>query len=334
MLSWKLWEGTGDSWDALLLNFPDYCVYQGFGWGEHKGHFGWQPLRLTATQDGKTAAMAQALVRRFPLGVALAWVPGGPVGPLEAWGESFAKALRTALGVRHLYCRINSLAEQAEMGCRHLLSAGWTRPASPLLSGKSIQLDLALSEKDWLASIDSKHRYYVKKSSAASIRWEHGEADPLQKDFALLTRQLRQNKKANLQETDAELLASLKTCLPGSAQILVGYLDEQPVTGCLTLLVHEKAYYAIAATVGLGRSVSASYSMVAKLRSLLRASGVTRFDFGGIHPGADGARGVDHFKRGFGGREIQYLGEWDWATSSLLRHVASYLIKRRAGSMS
>ena len=150
MLSWKLWEGAGDCWDALLMNFPDYCVYQGFGWGEHKGHFGWQPLRLTATQDGKTVAMAQALVRRFPLGVALAWVPGGPAGPLEAWGDSFAEALRAAFGVRHLYCRINSLAEQAEMDCQRLLSAGWTRPASPLLSGKSIQLDLALPEKDWL----------------------------------------------------------------------------------------------------------------------------------------------------------------------------------------
>jgi hypothetical protein len=254
MLSWKLWQGTGDSWDALLMNFPDYCIYQGFGWGEHKGSYGWQPLRLIATQDGKTVAMAQVMVRRFPLGVALAWVPGGPAGPLEAWADSFAEALRAAIGVRHLYCRINSLAEKAEMGCQRLLSTGWTRPASPLLSGKSIQLDLALPEKDWLASIDSKHRYYVRKSSEALIRWELGETDPLQKDFALLTRKLRQDIKADLQETDAALLASLKKFLPGSFQILVGYLDGLPITGCLTLLQHEKAYYATAATVGLGRS--------------------------------------------------------------------------------
>lgn len=334
MLNWQLWEGTRDAWDALLVNFPDYCVYQGFGWGEHKGHFGWEPVRLTAVQDGKTVAMVQALVRRFPLGVALAWVPGGPTGPVNVWGGSFAGALSTALGVRHLYCRINSLAEQVEVDCQRLLSAGWTRAASPLLSGKSIEIDLAMPEKEWLASIDSKHRYYVKKSSAASIRWEQGMTDQLQKDFALLTRQLREDKKVDLQETNAALLASLKECLPGSVHILVGYLEDQPVTGCLTLLQHQKACYATAATVGLGRSVSASYSMVARLRGLMRASGLTRFDFGGIHPGAGSTRGVDHFKRGFGGREIQYLGEWDWATSSLLRRAANYLIKRRAGSMS
>ncbi len=334
MLSWKVWEGPGDSWDALLMDFPDYCVYQCFGWGEHKAHSGWKPCRLTATLNGKTVAMAQTLVRHFPLGVALAWVPGGPVGPAEAWGESFAEALRAALGVRHLYCRINSMREQAEEGCLRLLSTGWSRPVPPLLSGKSIQVDLVLPEKDWLASIDSKHRYYVKKSSAASISWVHGETDPLQKDFAWLTRQLRQDKKADLLETDAEMLVRLGSCLPGSVQILVGYLEGQPVTGCLTLVQREKAYYATAATVGLGRKVSAAYSMVAKLRGLLLARGVTHFDFGGINPGVHSASGVDHFKRGFGGREIQYLGEWDWATSSLLRYAANYLIKRRAGSMS
>ena len=334
MLKWKVWGGSGESWDALLMDLRDYCVYQYFGWGEHKANYGWKPCRLTATLNGETVSMAQVLVRHFPFGVTLAWVPGGPVGPAEAWGESFAKALRLALRVRHLYCRINSMGEQTEGESQRLQSSGWRRPVSALLSGRSILVDMSLSERDWLASIDSKHRYYVKRSSAAAISWVYGEANSLQKDFAWLTRQLRLDKRADLIETDPEMLVRMSSFLPGSVQILVGYLEGQPVTGCLILVQQEKAYYASAATVGLGRKVSAAYSMVAKLRGLLKAQRVTHFDFGGINPGVLGASGVDHFKRGFGGREIGYLGEWDWATSSLLRYTANYLIKRRAGSMS
>jgi peptidoglycan pentaglycine glycine transferase (the first glycine) len=332
MLTWKLWKGPADAWDALLTGFPDHSVYQGFGWGEHKSGFGWEPWRLTASVDGRTVAMAQALVRRFPLGVALAWVPGGPVGPTEEWAAGFPQALRQATGSRHLYCRVNSISPHTDLAVRALQSQ-WHRPASPLLSGKSLVLDLALPEGEWLASIDSKHRYYVKRSSSAPIRWIHGESAQLREDFALLTRQLRQEKTADLQEADMRLLDSLSTCLPGSAQILVGYLDGTPVSGCLTLIQREKAHYAMAATVGEGRSLSAAYSMIARLRTHLRECGVTHFDFGGISPQAAGARGVDHFKRGFRGQELQYLGEWDWATSSLLRKAAGYLIKRRAGSI-
>ena len=334
MLSWKMWEGPGDSWDALLIEFPDYCIYQSFGWGEYKAYSGWKVCRLTAMLNGKTVAMAQILVRYFALGVALAWVPGGPVGSIEALGESFAKTLRAALGVRHLYCRINSMREETAASCLSLLSTGWSRPVSRLVSGKSVKVDLGQLEKDWLFSINKKHRYYVKKSSSALISWVHGETDSLREDIVWLTRQLREDKKANLHVMDAEMLVRLGSCLPGSIQILVGYLEGLPVTGCLTLVMSEKAYYATAATVGLGRKVSAAYNMVAVLRGLLIARGVTHFDFGGINPGVHSASGVDHFKRGFGSREIRYLGEWDWATPSILRYVANFLIMLRARSMS
>ena len=334
MLTWNVWDGTANAWDALLLGLPDYCVYQCFGWGEFKRGSGWEPWRLAANVDGQTVAMAQVLVRRFPLGVTLAWLAGGPVGSAEVWATSFTPALKTALSSRHLYCRINSMSSQVELTVQRLLSAGWCRPVSPLLSGKSVMIDLVLPEEEWLASLDSKHRYYVKKSSASSIRWVDDGSKQSYEDFALLTRQLREDKSAALKETDIEMLDGMRRFLPGSVHILVGYIDDQPITGCLTLILGEKAHYAIASTVGEGRRVSAAYSMVSRLRGLLRARGVKYLDFGGVNPDVIGARGVDHFKKGFASEKVLYLAEWEWATTSLLRKAASYLIKRRARAMS
>lgn len=334
MLTWSAWTGSSASWDALVLGFPDHCVYQCFGWGEYKARYGWTPMRLVAIEDGKTVALAQALIRQYPGRVALGWVPGGPIGSWQAFEDGFAMSLKSELRVRHLYCRINSLAEKGDEGFADVPGRGWCRPTSPLLSGKSMEVDVALPQKSWLGSIDGKHRYYVKRSSSAPIAWLHGDNAILRKDFAMLTRQLSQAKNADLAETTVEMLDALSTCLPGSVLVLIGYFENVAVTGCLTLVHGGKASYASAATVGEGRRVSAAYSMVAKLREVLSQNGVVFFDFGGINPQSKSAVGVDHFKRGFGARQIDYAGEWDWATSFLLRRAANYLIKRRARAMS
>lgn len=315
------------------MQFPDCTVYQSHGWGEHRSHSGWRPQRLVATEQGRTVAVAQVLIRRFPLGVALAWVPGGPVGPIEAWGAPFRAAIRQAIGVRRLYCRLNSMREYAETDAQAMLLAGWNRPRHPMLSGKSILLSLDEAEDDWLRSIDAKHRYYVRKSAAAALSWKHGDTAALRGDLETLTRRLSEEKGMDLLGRNAGALESLGGSMPGAVQILVGYLDGEPVTGCLVLVQHAKAHYEQAATVGRGRDVSAAYCMFARLREILREQKVMQLDFGGINPEFDQARGVDHFKSGFGGVGVRYLGEWDWAATPMLRFVANYMIKRRAGAM-
>lgn len=87
--------------------------------------------------------------------------------------------------------------------------------------------------------------------------------------------------------------------------------EGRPATSCLVLTLADKAFYLLAATGTDGRRISAAYAMVFKLFELLKSRGVTRFDFGGIDPLSPSARGVDHFKRGFGGEIVEYLGEWE-----------------------
>ncbi len=330
VLNWSIWQSDPAGWDAGLMQFPDSTVYQSHGWGEHRRRSGWHPQRLVATEHGQTVAVAQVLIRKFPLNVALAWVPSGPVGPVEAWGVPFRAAIREAIGVRQLYCRLNSLREYAETDAQAMLSAGWNRPRHPMLSGKSILLSLDEGEDDWLRSIDAKHRYYVRKSAGAALTWKHGNTAALRRDLETLTRKLSEEKSMDLHGRDAGALEILGSSMPGAVQILVGYLDGEPVTGCLVLVHNTKAHYEAAATVGRGRDVSAAYCMFARLRGILREQKILQLDFGGINPESDKARGVDHFKSGFGGRPVRYLGEWDWAASPLLRFAANYMIKRRA----
>ncbi len=76
------------------------------------------------------------------------------------------------------------------------------------------------------------------------------------------------------------------------------------------------------------RADIAAYAMVVKLLASLKEKGITQFDFGGIAPASLAASGVNHFKRGFGGELVEYLGEWEWVVSPSVRWGANYLIKR------
>ena len=80
-----------------------------------------------------------------------------------------------------------------------------------------------------------------------------------------------------------------------------------------------------------GRNVYASHAAFWELMNQCEARGILSYDMSG----ADkmGSKGVYDFKKGTGGVDLEYLGEWDWATSSLLRHAANRLIKYRAGAM-
>jgi hypothetical protein len=87
----------------------------------------------------------------------------------------------------------------------------------------------------------------------------------------------------------------------------------------------------VAATNDLGRDACAAYSMIPSLLRHLSGKGIKKFDFGGIDPGNIAAEGVDHFKKGFGGSIIEYLGEWEIASSELVRVGMSLGLIKRGG---
>lgn len=333
MVTWKKWEGDGNSWDALLKSFPDHTFYQRYGWGEHKGHYGWLPYRLVAENGGGIVAMVQVLVRQFRFSTALAWASGGPVGEISGWDKQLFEQVRKIVGARNLYLRVNPMRMSSESDKALMSEMKWRPCTGPILSGKSVFLNFEEDQSRWLASIQSKHRYYVKKSLKADIDWHYGDSDSLLVDLDRLITRLSEDKAMNLKERDVVALRDLKSCMPGGLRFLIGYMEGEPVSGCMVLVDGIKAVYATAATIGKGREVSAAYAMFYKLRENLRQEEITDFNFGGINPDSVHGRGVDHFKLGFAGREGQYLGEWDYATSFLLRHAANHLIKRKAGVM-
>lgn len=330
VLSWNVWQGDAEGWDGQLIQFPDHHVFQSYGWGEHKCHVGWTPHRLTAAENGRAVAMAQVLVRQFPLGVALAWVNGGPVGSVEAWGEPFRAAITQAAGAGRLYCRVNVMRELGGQDADQMISTGWLRPEAPILSGRSLAYPLTDSETAREARASSNWRHNLRRSSKyrhVVDVWHAPDPD----EILAVYEAMQSHKKLEEQVSRPALISILKSL--GEQCIVVRCDDAQGRLLALrgALLLGDKAWDTFAAATPEARKVYASHATFWELMKQCALRGAQWYDMGGVDP--IGNKGVYDFKKGTGASELLYLGEWEWATSSVLRRAANYLIKRRAGGL-
>jgi hypothetical protein len=330
-------EGEGArAWNSLLLQAEDYNVFQSFGWGEFKRSSGWRPLRFVARdKSGAVVSMLQLLIKSLPLGFVFGWASGGPA---FRFGKSSPllqvpdlQGLITALRARfpQLLVRFDSyvpnepaLAYHFNMTCR--------RPYVRINSGYSLQFDISGGTGNFIAGMTSKHRYYLNKAARTTLDWKVGNDDDNIKAFTGLHREMIANKALQLSPMPETLCAQLKEKLGDNGlTIFTGFLDNNPIASCLTLDFGKKSFYWLAATGTAGRQVGAAYTMLPNLIDVLHRKGVEQFDFGGIAPGSPRAEGVNHFKRGFGGQLVEYLGEWEWASVPLFAPAVGLMMKYR-----
>ncbi len=327
-------DTTPAAWDQLLGQATDANPFQSYAWGEYKRRSGWEPERWQAIDEHRQPlGCLQVLKKQLLFNRFLVWTPGGPVigfpnchgqmsGALVSeWLESFRRHHRL------VYARFSShhrVCAEAAAGLTRVCG----RPSVPVTSGYTIQLDLTRSLDELRSAMTRKHRYYVKQSQAAGLTWTMGRSSALLDDFAHLYAQMSRVKQARLPAVELGSLQALADQFQSNCLVLIGYQARVPVTACLTLRIGDKVFYMTAATGTQGRRVSAAYAMISTLFDVLKQRGASRLDFGGISPDQPSAAGVNHFKQGFGGERIQYLGEWEWALTKAVSWGANQAMRR------
>lgn len=326
-------------WDDQLLSATDATVFQSYAWGEHKRNHGWQPVRCTVRdKSGRAVVMAQVLLKTLPLGIHAGWAPGGPVLQFKGWtSKQVGKALdalRDGLLARYgrLWLRFHShIPSEPELS--YVFSGRFHRPFFKVNSEFSQFIDLGQSVEDFEKAMTSKHRYYMRQAQGNGLTWKFGSEEELQRDFAMLHDEMTREKGMESIRVGAEETRKIFSALGSQALILNGYHQGVAVTSCLVQRFGNRGFYASAATGAQGRELSAAYAMVHELFRVLKELGMTRLDFAGLDPKTPAASGVNHFKRGFGGKLVEYLGEWECASSEKLRWAINLAIWKRGGRL-
>jgi FemAB family len=329
MVTWKLLtdEEALQSWDRTLLTFDDCSPYQSYSWGEYRKGLGWMPCRWTAIDEReKLVALMHGALRRYPFGVGLVWCEGGPIGDLSVCDQSLLAAIKATTGLKHVYCRFRcDRARNIEDSLR-LVAQGWSLSWSPLTTCYSMALDLKQDEDRLLAACDRNFRRNLRRAGESNCKVEQW-FNPDVRDVVSVYESMQDLKGIDEQLSGDEIRQMIERL--GRELVLYRCVNEAGKVVSLqgVLVVGGRAVSLLWATNEEGRRLLASYAILWALVQHCQKIGVRIYDLAGVDPIRN--HGVYRFKRSSGASPIEYLGEWDCATSAAMQWFGNWSIANR-----
>ncbi len=354
------WDAVLRSNDASLLQSWQWGEFKrGAGWSPLRAVL--RETRPANGQGARPVVAAQVLfksVPRMPLPVSAAYIPRGPVfiagdgaaGEMQAlWAGIHRAAKRRGA----IFLKVEPNIELGEQVCkadvdRSMAALGF-RHAGRLQPARTIVLDLSKDDTALLGAMKSKTRYNLRLAERRGVQVRRAETyDDLRAFYNLLETTGERDEFGIHTFPYYERMWQMFG--PGgnnSALLLLAeHPDAQeqaagPIAGLLALRFGREAVYMYGASANRGREHMPTYLIQWRAIQWAREVGCTVYDFWGIPdaPSEDdagtggageaslpvnarsGLRGVYWFKKGFGGREVEYPGAYDYVYNPLAYRV-------------
>jgi len=339
-------------WDAFSKEAETGHLLQSWAWGELKSDFGWLPIRLAAVDHGDIAAAAQVLFRRLPLGlVSTAYMPRGPM-----LSQSFSlhspdsELMQAVLSTcrRHHAVSLKLEPEWPDSDLSRQWMSTWRFVASPwsVQPRRTVLVDLRPDDDDILAQMKPKTRYNIRLAERKEITVSQGTADDLADFHRLL---LVTGERASFGVHTLEYYRCAWTLFHDrdSVALFVAKHAGRTLAAILVIAWGKTAYYMYGGSSDEERPRMPTYLLQWEAMRWARARGCQLYDLWGI-PDVDeseigediqsaeasgvlshGMGGLYRFKRGFGGREVRYVGTYDAICNPVLYPLMLAVWKRR-----
>jgi len=336
-------DASTDEWDALVAANRRGSYLQTRGWASVKAANGWD-TRLVVAEAPDGPIGAQILFRRpRPMPWTFGYAPRGPVA--SSWSEESLRDLAIAIRAearisvaRLSHVRIDPEVEldgpdDPDGATRRALTAAGFRPAPPIQPDRTRIVDLRAPEEALWGDLRKKWRQYVNKARSEGVTVRAAEGDQLDRFYEIYRETAaRAGFLIRTLQAYRDVWAAFRPL--GRATLL--FADDRDGTPVATLFLVScgprvvEPYGGMTAT---GAVLRANYLLKWEAMVRARAAGAATYDMWGLaHPG------IEHFKTGFGGREVPYIGAWDLVLSGTGRQAYELgqgmrvrLARRRAG---
>ena len=317
-------------WDGFVEASDPGSYLQMSAWATVKSVNGWSAHTIVTDAGGAAASGrmgAQILVRRpSPMPWGFAYAPRGPVG--AAWDPTtlgaFTAAVRDDLAGsagRVSHVRIDpeieaggSLDPDGALR-RDLRAAGW-RPSAPIQPNATRIIDLRADEDALWGDLRKKWRQYVNKARAGGVTVVDAGADRLG-EFYRIYRETADRAGFLIRSESAYRDVWNAFAPTGNARLLFAQsADGEPQATLLLVRCGPRVVEPYGGMTAAGAESRANYLLKWEAIRSSRAAGATSYDLWGLATG-----GIAHFKTGFGGREVRYVGAWDLVLSPIGRQA-------------
>jgi peptidoglycan pentaglycine glycine transferase (the first glycine) len=323
-------------WDRFVTHSAHGHLLQSWGWGELKARAGWSPLRLALYENDEIIAAAQVLRRtapHVPLRAGhLAYIPRGPV---IDWSQSalcasfFAQLAAYLRGQGAIAARLEpdqlTDAPDAEFVLQRLeaIHMHSTSPVQPL---RSIIVDLSLPEEALLAGMKEKWRYNVRLAGRKGVTVRAAQTPEDVRSWYHLLQTTGERDQFGVHTLDYYLNAWNIFAPRAQARLLLAEYSGQLLAGIFVALFARQAIYLYGASSNEQRQLMPNYLLQWEAMRWAKQEGALSYDLWGI-PATDAEdeamAGVYRFKRGWGGRVVQFIGCYEATYNPLLMQIAS-----------
>lgn len=328
------------TWDEFTQLPQRGHILQSWAWGELKASFGWSPVRIAAMQEREILAAAQVLFRSLPGGLRTAYVPKGPLlDPAvqdTATADALTRAMHGACRRQHaISLKIEPDWPETPPALRWLEAQGFRASAETVQPRRTVIVDLTDDEDDILARMKSKTRYNIRLAQRKGVVVSQGTAEhiPL---FHRLLQVTGQRAGFGVHTLDYYRQAWRLFAARDAVALFLANHEHTTLAAIMVFVWGKTAYYMYGGSSDEERQRMPTYLLQWEAMCWAKARGCEAYDLWGI-PDVDedevgpdvaaaeetgvlstGLGGLYRFKRGFGGREVRYVGAYDYAYNRLL----------------
>ncbi len=326
-----------EQWDCFLNEHPQGHLLQSWGWGELKSSSEWHPLRLALwdTSCNKIVAAAQVLRRtvpHVPLWVGhLAYIPKGPVLDWsdETLCTTFFVQLHQLLRRQGAIVLRMELSQEADGDespvIRTRLAAQHMYPVHAVQPLRSILLDITRDEKMLLAQMKEKWRYNVRLAERKGVTVRAAETIEDVQAWYTLLEATGERDQFGIHTLTYYIQAWRMFTPRNEARLLLAEHSGQLLAGIFVSVFARQAVYLYGASSNEQRQLMPNYLLQWEAIRWAKSRGACSYDFWGI-PETDAEdeamAGVYRFKRGWGGRVVQFLGCFEYVYRPLTMKIA------------
>ncbi len=306
------------AWDAFVASTPLAPYLQASPWARTKARNGWSPVRVVVPAAGGPIG-AQVLVHRIgPSPWSIGYAPRGPVGgALDAEGvRAWTTAVREAARRRRLsHVVVDPEVETGGPELDWFRAAGWRPTASPQ-PARSRWIELTRSEDELWGDLRGKWRQYVQKARRNGVAIVEADASALGEFYAIYeSTALRAGFNYR---SEATYRAVYEAFAEREAARLLFARDAEGRAIATLMLVGwgRRIIEPYGGMVEEGAESRANYLLKWEAIRSSRERGFEIYDLWGLSHA-----GIEHFKAGFGGREVTYVGGLELEVQPLVRRA-------------
>jgi lipid II:glycine glycyltransferase (peptidoglycan interpeptide bridge formation enzyme) len=206
--------------------------------------------------------------------------------------------------------------DDVDGAARRALAAAGFRPAPPIQPDRTRVVELHASEEDLWSDLRKKWRQYVNRARADGVVVRAAEADELEAFYEIYRETA--GRAGFLIRTLGAYRDVWDAFRPSGRATLLFAVDRDGALLATLFLVScgDRVVEPYGGMTATGALLRANYLLKWEAIRLAREAGAASYDMWGL-----AHAGIEHFKTGFGGREVRYVGAWDLVLDRLGREV-------------